>query len=83
MRAKARTSGRGRTRNQVRAQRGKGDGPDRRVLSGSERGREEGESGRAAVWAGKVELGRLGRKKKKGGRGKEWACWAETVGEEK
>ena len=44
---------------------GVGEAPDARALRGSERGREGGEAGRAAVWAGKVELGRLGRKKRK------------------
>ena len=57
---------------------GVGEVPDARVPRGSERGREGGEAGRAAIWAGKVELGRLGREKK-WGRGKEWACWAENV----
>ena len=78
VRAQARTSGRGRTLPGVRSEHGEGDGAEGRVPRGSERRREGGETGRAAVWAGKVELGRLGREKK-WGRGKEWACWAENV----
>ena len=57
-----------------------GEAPDARAPCGSERGEEGGEAGRAAVWAGKVELGRLGRKKKNGGGGKSGPAGLKRLG---
>ena len=61
--------------------------PDGRVPLGRERrGGRGGEAGRAAVWAGKREVGRRWRKfgpRKREGKRRGWAGWAESKGRKK